>query len=97
MFYYGLERKAIIITLLWPVEILVAPKECYNSQVFLPPSLLRKKCYRYMVNSKIIRIWTYLKAIRRIHGTLHNLPKHPPSVDGGNWLTLGGDLLASWV
>ena len=25
---------------------------------------------------------------------LHNLPKHPPSVDGGNWLTAGQDLLA---
>ena len=36
------------------------------------------------VNSKIIRIWIYLKANRRIHGILHNLPKHPPSVDGGN-------------
>ena len=42
-----------------------------------------------MVNIEIIRIWTYLKVNRRIHGTLHNLPKHPPSVDGGNWLTAG--------
>ena len=33
--------------------------------------------------------WTYLKVNRRIHGTLHNLPKHPPSVDSGNWLTAG--------
>ena len=30
-----------------------------------------------------------LKAIRRIHGTLHNLSKQPPSVDGGNGLTIG--------
>ena len=52
-------------------------------------ALLEKTCYRYMVNSKIIRIWTYLKANRRIHGTLYNLPKHPPSVDSGNWLTAG--------
>ena len=57
----------------------------------LPPSPLSKKhtIDMYMVNSKIIRIWTYLKANRRIHGALHNLQKHSPSVDSGNWLTLG--------
>ena len=32
---------------------------------------------------KLLEIWTYLKANRIIHGTLHTLPKHPPSVDGG--------------
>ena len=27
----------------------------------VPPSPLRKTCYRYMVNSEIIQTWTYLK------------------------------------
>ena len=45
-----------------------------------------------MGNSKIIQTWTYLKADRRSHETLHTLPKLPPSVDGGNWLTAGQDL-----
>ena len=35
-----------------PAEILVASKECYNPQVFLPPSPLSKTCYRYMVSNK---------------------------------------------
>ena len=47
-----------------------------------------------MVNSKIIQTWTYLKANRRIYGTLHTLPNQPPSLDGGNWLTVEQDPLA---
>ena len=33
--------------------------------------------------------WAYLKANGRCHGTLHTLPKLPPSVDSGNWLIAG--------
>ena len=47
-----------------------------------------------MVNSKIIQVWTYLKANKRIHGTLHTLPKPPPSFDNVDWLTEGYNLLA---
>ena len=35
----------------------------------------------------------YLKTNRRNNGTLHTLPKQPPSMDGGNWLTAVGNLL----
>ena len=38
-----------------------------------------------------IDLRTYLKANRRIHGTLPTLPKQPPSVNGGNWTTAGQD------
>ena len=31
---------------------------------------------------KIIQTWTYMKADRRIHGTLHTLPKQPPVAMG---------------
>ena len=71
MLFYLLDGKAIIIAFLQPAEILVASKECQSPQVFQSPSPLSKTCYRYMVNSKIIQTWTYLKANRRIHGTLH--------------------------
>ena len=43
---------------------------------------------KYMVNSKIIQTLTYLKANSRMHGTLHTLPKPPPSFDDGDWLTV---------
>ena len=45
------------------------------------------------MNSETTQTWKYLKAHRRIHGNLHTLPKPPPSVDGGNWLTAGQDLM----
>ena len=34
-----------------------------------------------------------MKTNRRNNGTLHTLPKQPPSMDGGNWLTAVGNLL----
>ena len=40
----------------------------------------------------------YLKINRRNNGILHTLPKQPPSMDGGNWLTaVGNPLLAGSV
>ena len=45
----------------------------------------------YMGSSKMTQTRTYLKVDMRIHGTLHTLPKLPPSVDGSNWLTAGKD------
>ena len=72
---------------LWPAEILVDSKECWNPHL---QAIFKKHAIdSYMANSKIIRIWTYLKANRRIHGTLRTLPKYPPSVDSGNWLIAG--------
>ena len=53
-----------------------------------PPSPLSKTYYKYMVNSKTIQTRTYLKANRKIHGTLVTLPKLPPSFDGVDWLTV---------
>ena len=36
-------------------------------------------------------MWTCLKANRIFLGSLHTLPKPPPSVDGGDWLTSGSN------
>ena len=45
--------------------------------------------YTWLISSKSIWRLTYLKANRRIHGTLHTLPKSPPPIDVGDWLTVG--------
>ena len=34
-----------------------------------------------------------MKTNRRNNGILHTLPKQPPSMDGGSWLTAVGSLL----
>ena len=61
----------------------------------IPPSLLSKTCYIDVVILilKYLSKGAYLNTNRRNNRTLHTLPKQPPSMDGGSWLTAVGNLL----
>ena len=53
MLSYVFERKEIIITFLWPAEILVTCKKSYNP--CLQALFVKHAIYRYIVNSKLFK------------------------------------------
>ena len=69
---------------------------CGFQRMLEPPSIPTSKpaLIKHAVDMQGIEIyisaWTYLKASRRIHGTLHTSPKQLPSVDDGHRLTATG-------
>ena len=71
-----------------PLKFLWLPKHVRTLKYsYLQALLVKHASYRYMV--KLFKLFNYLKANRRFHGALHPLPKPPPSVDCGHWLTAG--------